>query len=407
VNSNFLLLVNLAARNLLRNPRRTLAVLLTVAIGTGSLFTFEGFNHGIMNQYRVNTIHSRLGYGQINTRGYRDKVHEKPWEHWIDNPAPLLEEIRQIPGVTHVFPRLNFYSLLSNGSITLSGRGQGIHGLEEADFFYALNIVEGETLKDQPDGILLGQGLARSLNVKPGDRVTVLANTVNGSMNGADLTVVGVFHTGAKEFDDLVYRIPLKVAQTLLDSQKIESVSLGLKDIETWKSVAATIGGKHPELEAIPFAVLDKVYYQNAVDWLDSQFAVIRLIFLLIVVLGIFNTISTGILERKQEVGNLRANGESRGQILALFLTEGACLGILGSLTGILLACGLAYTVLSHGILMPPSPGLTRQFNVFVELTFRSGLITFVLGVACAFLGTLMAAFKVTRLPIGEALRSV
>ncbi len=405
--SSFLLLINLAARNLLRNPRRTFAVLLTVAIGTGSLFTFEGFNHGIMNQYRINSIHSRLGYGQINTRGYRDKVHEKPWEHWIENPAPTLEEVRKIPGVTHVFPRLNFYSLISNGAVTLSGRGQGINGAEEADFFHALNIVEGETLKHQPDGILLGKGLAHTLNVKPGDRVTVLANTVHGSMNGADLTVIGVFHTGAKEFDDLVYRIPLKVAQTLLDTDRIESISLGLKDVDTWKPVAAAVEGRHPELEAIPFAVLDKVYYQNAVDWLESQFSVIRLIFLLIVVLGIFNTISTGILERKQEVGNLRANGESRGQILALFLTEGAALGILGSLAGVLLAAILAYTVLRHGILMPPSPGLTRQFNVFVELTIKSGLITFVLGVACAFLGTLLAAFKVTRLPIGEALRSV
>ncbi len=405
--SNFLLLLNLAARNLLRNPRRTLAVLLTVAMGTGSLFTFEGFNHGIMNQYRINTIHSRLGYGQLNTRGYRDKVHEKPWEHWIENPQPIVDGIRQIPGVTHVFPRLNFYSLLSNGAVTLSGRGQGINGVEEADFFHALNIVEGETLKDQPDGILLGQGLARSLNVKPGDRVTVLANTVHSSMNGADLTVVGIFHTGAKEFDDLVYRIPLTVAQTLLDTDRVESISLGLKHIDDWTPVATKLEGMHPELEAIPFAVLDKVYYQNAVDWLGSQFDVIRLIFLLIVVLGIFNTISTGILERKQEVGNLRANGESRGQILALFLTEGACLGILGSLTGVLIAFLLAHTVLSHGILMPPSPGLTRQFHVFVELTFRSGLITFLLGVVCAFLGTLLAAFKVTRLPIGEALRSV
>ncbi len=405
--SKLLMLVNLASRNLLRNPRRTLAVLLTVAMGAGSLFIFEGFNTGIMNQYRENAIHSRLGYGQLNTHGYTDKVHEKPWEHWIENPAPMLSAIKQLPGVTNVFPRLGFYALLSNGAVSLSGRGQGIDGLAEADFFHSLNIESGVSLTDQPDGVLLGRGLARALNVKVGERVTVLANTVFGSMNGADLTVVGIFHTGAREFDDLVFRLPLKAAQNLLDTQKVESIALGLKGLEDWTPVAAAIEKAYPTLEATPFAVLDKVYYQNAVDWLSSQFRVIRLIFLFIVILGIFNTISTGVLERKQEVGNLRANGESRPQILGLFMTEGICLGVLGALTGIGLALVLNATILGNGILMPPSPGLTRQFHVFVELSLFSAVKTFLLGVVCAMLGTLMASIKVTRLPIGEALRSV
>src|SRR5476649_2213163 len=74
---------NLAVRNLSRNLRRTVAVVLTVAVGAGSLFVFDGFNAGIMNQYRENTIHARFAHGQVNEKGYRDQVYEKPWEHWM------------------------------------------------------------------------------------------------------------------------------------------------------------------------------------------------------------------------------------------------------------------------------------------------------------------------------------
>jgi len=82
------MLLDVALHNLRRNLRRTYAVVLTVAVGTGSLFIFHGFNAGIMNQYRDNTVHSRYGHGEINTAGYRDQVYEKPWEHWIDDDAP-------------------------------------------------------------------------------------------------------------------------------------------------------------------------------------------------------------------------------------------------------------------------------------------------------------------------------
>lgn len=405
--ANFRLLLALAVRNLFRNPRRTVTIVLTVATGTGSLFVFDGFNAGIMNQYRNNTIHSRYGHGEINTKGYRDKVFEKPWEHWIDAPAPLLAEMRGIPGVTHVFPRIRFFALLTNGQVSLAGRGQGIDGPAEATFFNTLNVVEGKMMTGEPDGVMLGLGLAHSLNVKPGDRVTVLANTIYGSINGVDLTVTGIFHTGAKEFDDTVFRLPIAASQKLLDTDKVEAVALGLDKLEDWPRVAGQITRRHPELEAVPFAVLDKVYYQNAVDWLASQFRIIKIIFMVIVVLGIFNTVSTSVLERKQEVGNLRANGESSWDVLSLFLAEGVVLGLTGAVAGILIAWLVNATLLSKGILMPPSPGLTRQYHVLVELQPLGALETFSLGALCALIGTWLAAFKVTRLPIGEALRAV
>src|SRR5690606_29471308 len=123
-------------------------------------------------------------------------------------------------------------------------------------------------------------------------------------------TVAGIFHTGSLDFDSRVFRIQIDAAQTLLRTPKIESVSLALNSLSDWDSVAALVSERFPHLEATPFDVLDEVYYQHSVDWLKAQYTVVQVIILSIVLLGIFNAISTSILERKQEIGNLRANGE-------------------------------------------------------------------------------------------------
>jgi len=400
------MLFKAAYRNLLRNVRRTVAVTVTVAAGVGGLFCFDGFNVGIMNQYRDNTIHARYAYGQVNTGGYLEQVFEKPWEHWMTDSDELESFLLGLPEVEQIFPRVSFSALLTNGRVTVSGMGQGVVGEEEADFFHTLNVVEGATLSDQVDGILLGKGLARALDVKPGDTVTVLGNTVYGSINGLDTVVTGIFHTGSKEFDDYIFRVQLSQAKELLDTDRVEHIALGLASLDSWNGVAQKVAERFPQLESTPFAKLDEVYYQHSVDWLDAQFFYIELIILTIVLLGIFNTTSTAILERRQEIGNLRANGESRWDVMKLLMAEGALLGALGAVVGLATTFILNATVLHDGLLMPPAPGLTRQFQVMIELQSYTAFRTFFMGMGASLIATVLALLRVVRQPIGELLRA-
>jgi putative ABC transport system permease protein len=400
------MIFKLALKNLKRNKRRSLSILLTVGLGIGALHLYHGFNFGIMNQYKINTIKSRYGHGSINTAGYQEKVFEKPWEHWIKDYAQLKDFLKVHPQVQHLFPRVEFYAMLTNGHKNVSAKGQGIDAEEEFKFFNALNIEEGKNLSHEADGILLGKGLARSLDLKVGDMVTVLTNTIDGSLNGIDLFVTGIFHTGTKVFDDTVFRLPLTQAHVLLNTDLIESVSLGLKSDDDWKQVASDLINKFPHLEATPFEILDKVYYQNAIDFLKSQFDTIRLVILLIVILGIFNTISSGVLERKQEIGSMRANGESNQSIMGLLCLESFFLGLIGAAAGLLFAYFMVAIPLHNGILMPPSPGLTRHFHVLIELQSSYALSTLILGPITALIGTILAGYSLTKKPIADLLRS-
>ncbi len=396
----------LAIRNLSRNIRRTVAVLFTVALGTGALFSFDGFIKGVLKELKYNTIHANYGFGQIYTKGYRDSAFEDPTKHWISDGAQLEEFLSTQDGVEQVFPRVSFSALLKNGNRTVGGAGQGVDAKREASFFHSLNVEEGRMLESEEKGILLGRGLARALSVQPGDTVTVIATSMRGAISKDRFVVTGIFHTGSAEFDRRMFRIQLKAAQSLLKTEKIELVSLGLKSESDWPRIAQAAESAFPHLEAVPFHVLDKIYYQHSVDWLNAQFNVVQIIILSIVLLGIFNTISASILERKQEIGNLRANGESAMSVLRMIAFEGIFLAILGSLVGMALAYAGLMLFVDQGLLMPPGPGQTREFVVSFYFDWRIIVSSLALSSAAACIASCFAGLRIVRMPIAQLLRS-
>jgi putative ABC transport system permease protein len=395
-----------ALRNVLRSPRRSIVIVLTIAWGVFFLGVFHAFNTGLLNSVKENTIHARYGHGQINTAGYLANVYERPWEHWIDDYQPLRRELAQAGIAGEVFPRVTFAALLTNDKTNLAAVGQGIDAAAEAKFFNLLNVEEGKTLEGEEKGVLLGAGLAKSLGRKVGDPVTVLTNTLEGSLNGVDLTVTGIFHTGSPDLDESLFRMQLTTAQSLLATDKVETVSIGLANERDWPRVADVVKRDFPALEATPFNVVDKVNYQQFVDWLKSQFGVIEIIVLTLVLLGILNNVATGVLERKQEIGCLKANGDTTLDVLGMITFESLLLGIAGTLLGAALVVFLVHGALRNGFTMPPTPGLTRPSHMVLAIQPAKLLETCVAPLVVTLLAAVMAGMRVARMPIAEALRA-
>ncbi len=398
-------ILKIAWRNLFRNPRRTAASLLTVALGAAGLLIYQGFNNGIMNQYRDETIHGYYGYGQVFSKDYYGKVHEKPWTQWIENSEEVEKQILSSPMVEQVFPRVSFYSFLVKGGTTLGGHGEGIMPERENKFFNKMNFIAGSDIKNE-DEVILGKGLAESIGAKVGDTVTALTQTIHGQLNGADLKVAGIFHMGKKNIDDSFFRVDLRQAHQLLDTQRIEMFALATKGVSHWDQAAAEIVQANPNLEPVRFEILDKTYYQNSVDFLEAQFAFIRSIILVIVALGIFNTISVGLLERAGEMGALRANGEKRSRLFKILLLENTFLGFLGGILGIVIAVLINKLMLSKGIPMPPGPGITRQFMILLDMQANHFVSALVLPMIAAMVSSLWPIYKLLRKSIPELLRT-
>jgi len=388
----------MSLRNVFRNRRRSLFALATIAMGAVGLFIFMGFNRGLMNQYRANTIRARWGHGQLYVQGYRDRAHPRPWEHWIEDPSAVMAQLRTLPGVLDLFPRLTVSAILVAGEHTVAGQGEGIDGAAEAGFFTQLNYRQGGDFRDRADGIVLGEGLARGLDVQPGEEIRLIVQGGEPAPSSAALRVTGIFHTGSQEFDSRAFRIPLGVAQRLLATDRVESIAVALGEVEAWPAFAEAVRASLPNLEAVPFDELDRIYYRHAVDWLDAQFAFIRGIILLVVFLGIFNVISMAVLERTREIGTLRANGDGR---LAIALGH--------ILEAVVLAAGWALSAgpLRDGVAMPPAPGITRSFRIQIELALGDALEVLGLAALTAVVGCLLPVWRAVRTPIADALRHV
>ncbi len=376
-----------------------------MAIGVLSLLLFEGFNQGALWQYQERVVHTRMGHFQISKKVSSDVLSTDVSDTLFNNSDSLSVSIRKNPQVKEVFPRLRVSGLLANDKRSLPVIAEGIDPLRENKFFDELDYKSGGPLKpNEPNGIILGDRLAAGLGVKAGSRITLLANTINGSMNAADFEVVGTFQSGVKEFDESFARIHLSEAQSLLQTEGVSSLLVGLhhsEDIEAERADLQTIIPQ--EFDIQDFKELDDIYYGNSVRWLKAQFLFIRLIIYLVVIMSILNTVTITIHERTAEIGTMRAMGFGRNFVRNQFLREYVLLGLTGGVVGVVLAFGIKF-MLFTGIPMPASPGATKGLNVFLRLRCYDVVINSVVAVLCAVIACYFPAKKAASMKITEAL---
>lgn len=398
--------LRLAIRNLFRSPRRSLLIFATLAAGAGALCLFRAFNAGLLSEYRQASIHSRYGHGMVLPKDYWGETLEKPTDHWIQEPKVLLSQLQALAPVKGVYPRVSFPALISSGNTSFSGLATGVDGSVEKEFFDRLKINSGTALDGDPEGILVGAGLASALGSEIGSSLTVLVTTVHGSINAESFVVKGIFETGVKAIDDVSFRVELSAGQQLLDTPAVESVSIGLHRDDDWPLVASALS-QNSSIEALSFEELDQTYYQNGVVWLKKQSGVFELIILVIVLLGVFNAVAVSILERRVEFTTARANGEGRWSLFRGLVLEALMLGGVSCVAGILGVWALGKFVLATGIPMPPPPGMTLASLVFLEFSSGDALVVSALCMGTVALGTAVMGARVLRGPIVRGLLGV
>ena len=172
------IVLGVAARNIVRQPRRTIAGVAAITFGVVALILSAGFIEWSNWALRETTIHSGLGHIQIVRNGYRESGLADPFAYLLPEHSQEQRAVEALPGIVSVAPRLVFSGLISLGETTLSFIADGVDPAREAGLDSSVMIVAGEPLAaDDPEGITIGAGLAANLGAKVGDRVVVLANT--------------------------------------------------------------------------------------------------------------------------------------------------------------------------------------------------------------------------------------
>lgn len=419
--------LKIAIRNIFRHKTRSIITLSAIAFGCISLIFVGGFFEDVFFKMRESYIKAHTGHIQIFRKGFFEKGSAEPFNYLIDKPEEIISLIKKIRGVKYATQRLEFSGLLSTGETTISFIGQGIEPKNEPmlmlsetkdlkklsqNILVGSGIIEqGKNLKNTDTySVILGKGLARGIDIKMGDGVILVTNTVGGSINALDVIVKGVFFTSSKAFDDRFLRLPLSTAQKLLYTNSVQSLVIMLNNtndtIEIKKELEGLFKQENLDLELKTWDELSD-FYTKTVQLFNRFFLILKIVIAIIVILSIFNTMNMAVLERVSEIGTIMALGTKRSGVLKLFLFEGAGLGIIGGLIGVILGV-LTIMLISHiGITMPPPPGATTYWLSEPMIVPSILVFAFLLSIITSLISSLYPAYMACRLEIADALRHI
>ena len=397
----------LAFRNILRQRLRTAMTLAAIVFGVMALILSGGFVQDVYHQLGEALIHSQSGHLQVVKQGFFEKGSRSPEQYIIGEPERLRSQIASQPGVSDVMARISFSGLINNGRTDWAIVGQGVEAAKEAVLGSQLRITAGRQLGVQDSyGILIGEGVAQALKLQPGDFVTLLLNTPEGALNSLEFEVVGAFQSFSADFDARAVNIPLAAAQELLGTQGVNALVVSLDSTALTARVATAIDAA---LQGSGFEVKTwkslNAFYESTVELYERQFGFLQLIILILVLLGVANSVNMSAFERVGEFGTMMALGNRQRDIHRLVMLENFVLGLIGGGVGVSLGVLLAFVLSAVGIEMPPPPNANLGYVAHIRVVPRVLALAFGVGLGATTLAALIPAWRVSRIAPVDALR--
>jgi lipoprotein-releasing system permease protein len=332
-----------ASRFLLEGRLQSLAIVAGVSIGVGVIIfmsaALTGMQVNFIRRVLSAQAHIVLLPSQEVARPLRQDVAEaaivqRPYQRVrsIDQWQKIMKEVAAMPAVTAVSPMASGPVLAQRGEAT---RAVSVLGVDPEQYFRIIplpdKIVAGSARLTASD-IVIGKELATDLGVAVGDKLNISAST--GA--AATLTISGIVDLGSKGVNQRNTYVALHTAQALLGLiGGVSSVDVTVADVYEAENIAQAIAAAEG-VEADSWIVTNAQFFAAISAQIIAN-TTIRFFVALAIAFGIAAVLIVSVVQKSKEIGILRAMGAARGQILRVFLLQGAVLGLAGSITGSLL----------------------------------------------------------------------
>ena len=327
---------------------------------------------------------------------------------------------RNNPAVVAAAPFIAMQSLIARGDEMRGAVVRGILPADEATITpLAAQLRDGVLAKLQPGAwnIVLGVELARTLRVRTGDSVTLVAPGGQVTPAGTvprlkSFNVVGTFEAGHFEYDSGLALIHLDAAAKLYRLDGPTGVQLKLADLHQARAVAQQLA------DQLPPGLMVRDWTRTNRNWFDAVQLEKRLMFIiltLIVAVAAFNLVSTLVMtvtDKRADIAILRTLGASPRSVMGIFVVQGAASGVIGTLGGV--GFGLLVAV-NIGTLVPALerllgmaflPGSVYLISRMPSDPRLSDVMPIALiSLALAFVATLYPSWRASRVKPAEALR--
>ena len=332
----------------------------------------------------------------------------------------ITQAARKNPQVVGAAPFIAAQALLARGE---DMKGVLVRGIEPAlepqvtDIATTANKGALDRLVPGEFGIVLGGDLARSLYVREGDTVTLIAP--GGQVTPAGVVprlkqfkVVGTFDSGHYEYDSALAMIHVQDAAKVFRLEGPSGIRLKLKDLHQARQVADELAA------TLPGSFLIRDWTRQNRTWFAAVQVEKRMMFIiltLIVAVAAFNLVSTLVMtvtDKRADIAILRTLGSSPRSIMGIFVVQGAMVGVIGTLGGLLLGLGIAYNI---DVIVPALEKLFQASFLPKDIYLISRMpsdpqqsdivpIT-IISLILAFAATLYPSWRASRVNPAEALR--
>ena len=336
------LYLRLAWRNIWRHRRRTIIIVVALGLSLAMMMMYDGLMDGFNQAIYGNAIRVLGGNIQIHAAGYREKVDTNPLLP-LSNDSAVVKAALADPRVVAASRRIITGGLATNHEGAFPMTIIGIEPEVEAPVsLIAAHIGDGRYLTaNDGDSVLIGKGLANVMQLKVGDRITLVGSDIHKQNRQRSMTVVGIYDIGLPTNEKNTLYISLGEAQDLYGlTGQSTVVDVTLKKLGQENAVVASLAPTLPGYEVESW----EKNYPELTDAINQKGAVMNVFSVIINVIagiGILNLLLMAIYDRTREIGLLGAMGLKPREIALLFILEGTMIGLVGVAAGIVLGLAL------------------------------------------------------------------
>jgi len=333
-------MTSLAWRNLWRNHRRTVIMLLALSVGAWAMIFMTALMRGMVDEMIEDGIESLPGHVQVHHPAYRD---DPSIGNSIAAPAGRLAAALADTRVAAAASRVRVPAMISSERDSRGVVLLGVDPLEEAALGSAPNdIVQGRFLDGAADvGLVVGRKLLDRLETDLGKRVVVMSQDPDNEVADRGFRIVGVYRGKLEALEETFVYTGRETVQAMLGTAGL--VSEIAANGHDYRHVDAVLGlvraAAPPGTEVLPWMELD-TYLGGMLKVMDGFVLVWMIVIFLALSFGLVNTLMMAVFERIREIGLMQALGMRPSAILYLVLMESLLLLALGLLGGNLLAFG-------------------------------------------------------------------
>jgi lipoprotein-releasing system permease protein len=345
----------------------------------------------------------------------------QPLESALSDWRDVAARIGQVPGVKLVVPVVDGPALASSAQ---KASGVLIRGMRADDLnklaSVASNIQSGSLQAfEQGQGVAIGRRLAEQLGLSAGDPITLVAPGENVTSKAIvprmkPFRVAAVFSTDMSEYDSVMVFLPLAEAQAYFHrTDDVSAIEIFLEArpdrVDDFRRPVADAAGR-------PVFLVDWRRRTSAFfAALQVERNVMFLILTLIVLVAALNIVSGLIMlvkDKGSDIAILRTVGASRGSIMRVFLIAGAAIGVVGTLSGLLLGMLVCVNIekirqflswITNTELFPPKLYFLSKLPAEIDAGETAAVVAMAL--ALSFLATLYPSWRAARLDPVEAFR--